>query len=113
MIAAMKIEKESEYPEFPAPAGFAIPEGKMEGDTFDAVSTFKVKEGGILCLTAVEGNPVEGEAEEEPMEQEMEGEMDDESMETPQSTEEEKPAKGSAGDRFMAAFRTKRKPVSF
>jgi len=115
MIAAMKIEKaESEYPEFQAPSGFTIPEGKVDGDTFDAVATFKVKGAGVLCLTAVEGNPIEGEAEEDPMEDEMEGESDDESMVAPQSTEEEeKPSKGSAGDRFMAAFRTKRKPVPF
>lgn len=35
---------------FKAPKG-CVPEGKSEGDTFDAVCTFRVEQNGEVCLT--------------------------------------------------------------
>lgn len=39
--------------EFPAPRGFATPEGKSSGDRFESMATFQIKKNGDLCLVAV------------------------------------------------------------
>lgn len=73
-----------------APADLEIPEGTKEGDTFEAMTTFVMKPGGMLVVQSIEGSPVEGDAEEgEDMEEEGgAGEQEGEPM------EEETPTKG-------------------
>jgi len=61
------------------PEGFEVPEGVKTGDTFEAMSTYRLREDGHICLEAVEGNPLPGEkgetaSEEEAEDSEEEGE---------------------------------------
>lgn len=39
--------------EFSIPDGFHPPEGTMEGDTFESMSTLRLKPKGRLCLVAI------------------------------------------------------------
>ena len=50
------------------PEGLSIPEGVVEGDTFEALATFKVMKNGKLYLTEIDGNDVskKGHESEEP-----------------------------------------------
>lgn len=88
--------------EFKAPEGMEIPEGTNPGDTFEAMATFQLGEGGELYLKEVDGNPVSGQddtqedqAEGGSEEAGMEGEMGGEMM-----SEEEAPA----GEGFLTAI---------
>lgn len=38
--------------EFTPPAG-VVPEGTMPGEEFDAVTTYRVKEGGTICAVMI------------------------------------------------------------
>lgn len=51
------------YLDFPIPAGLELPEGSKEGGEVDMLATFQIK-GSNLCLTAVEGIPIEDVAQE-------------------------------------------------
>jgi hypothetical protein len=53
---------EGEYLDFPMPKGLELPEGSKDGSEVDMLATFSVK-GDKLCLTAVEGIPIEGAAQ--------------------------------------------------
>lgn len=55
-------EAAEDYLDFPKPAGLELPEGTQEGSEVDMLATFHVK-GDKLCLTAVEGIPIEGAAQ--------------------------------------------------
>jgi hypothetical protein len=84
-------------PTFPIPDGFQLPEGKLEGETFDQVATFKVEDGQIT-MSAMGGIPIEGyEQEEETEEVEEDGEVEE--------TETEEIEEGATpGERFMKKF---------
>jgi len=51
-------EEYSDYPEFPIPDGFTLPEGTKTGEPFQALGTFRVKSTGSMCLLAVDDSPV-------------------------------------------------------
>lgn len=66
-VAPNKGEKNMKIATFPVPKGFTPPEGVVEGDTFEAMATFK-HGGKTLDLVSIEG------AEAEMPEKEMESE---------------------------------------
>lgn len=72
-------EPESAYPHFAMPVGYREPEGTKEGDTFEAVGTFRLKPDGQLCLVEIDGVELEDAPEEEMVEpmQEDEEMMDE------------------------------------
>jgi hypothetical protein len=76
-----------------APADLEIPEGTKEGDTFEAMTTFVMKPGGMLMVQAIEGSPVEKDMEDEGEDMEEGESMEDEG----ESMEEGKPMKGKMG----------------
>lgn len=95
-------------PTFPIPEGFQLPEGKRDGETFDAVGTYKIVNGQMIH-SAVEGLPIPG-YEEEAVEEEVE--LTPEGGEEAMAEEEEVAAAGSPGERFMQSFnKANRKPV--
>lgn len=53
---------ESSYLDFPMPEGLELPKGTEDGGEVDLLATFQLK-GDKLCLKAVEGMPIEGQAE--------------------------------------------------
>ena len=55
------------------PEGFEIPEGIKAGERFEAMSTYRLKENGQICLEAIEGNWLPGEDGETASEEEAEG----------------------------------------
>jgi len=55
------------------PEGFEVPEGVKAGDSFEAMSTYRLRKDGHICLEAVEGNPLPGEKGETASEEEAEG----------------------------------------
>lgn len=54
----------STYPEFSIPQGFIVPEGVKEGETFEALGTFKLKAKGQMCLIKVDQSSVLDEGAE-------------------------------------------------
>lgn len=46
--------------EFPAPQGLTLPEGLKAGDTFDKLSTFRLKPNGSMCLVKIGDTPMPG-----------------------------------------------------
>jgi hypothetical protein len=45
---------------FKLPGGVEVPDGKEEGDTFQAMATFKLMSGGMVELTEVDNEPISG-----------------------------------------------------
>lgn len=40
--------------EFPIPEGFTVPEGTMDGGSFESMATFRLKsKGKMMCITAI------------------------------------------------------------
>lgn len=68
-VAPNKGDKNMKIATFPVPKGFTPPEGVVEGDTFEAMATFK-HGGKTLDLVSIEG--AETEAPEKEMESESE-----------------------------------------
>lgn len=56
-------QADGEYLDFPKPAGLELPEGTKDGSEVDMLASFAVK-GSDLCLKAVEGIPIPGQAQE-------------------------------------------------
>jgi len=56
----------SKYPEFDIPDDFIVPEGVAEGETFEALGTFKLKAKGRMCLTKVDTAPIYADDKDEP-----------------------------------------------
>jgi hypothetical protein len=54
------------YPEFDIPEDFIVPEGVNEGETFEALGTFKLKANGRMCLTKVDTAPIYADDKDEP-----------------------------------------------
>lgn len=57
------------YPSFDIPDDFIVPEGVAEGETFEALGTFKLKSGGKMCIVKVDQSPLyadKKEKDEEP-----------------------------------------------
>jgi hypothetical protein len=50
---------------FKLPAGVEIPDGKEEGDTFQAMATFKLMDKGEVELTEVDNEPIDGKEPED------------------------------------------------
>ncbi len=48
----------AKYPEFDIPEDFIVPEGINEGETFEALGTFKLKANGRMCLTKINESPI-------------------------------------------------------
>lgn len=58
--------KEGDYKvKFAAPAAFTPPQGVKPGDSFESMATFRMEDGGMLCLEAIDGEPLEGTEKEE------------------------------------------------
>ena len=55
------------------PEGFEVPEGVKTGDTFEAMTTYRLDKDGRLCVQEIEGNPLPGEKGESAAEEESEG----------------------------------------
>lgn len=43
---------------FALPAGAPIPKGKSVGDTYSAMVTFRIEQGGKVCVEEVDGEPL-------------------------------------------------------
>jgi hypothetical protein len=56
----------SKYPEFDIPKDFIVPEGLQEGETFEALGTFKLKSNGKMCLTKVDQSSIYSDDKDEP-----------------------------------------------
>jgi len=82
---------------FNKPAGFKVPDGIKDGESFDAMASMKF-ENGKLCLHEIDGTPVDDEPEGEEMPEE--GSDEEESQETPEeeSTEDESAEPASEED---------------
>ena len=55
------------------PEGFEVPEGVKSGDTFEAMTTYRLDKDGRLCVQEIEGNPLPGEKGETAAEEGAEG----------------------------------------
>lgn len=86
------------------PEGFDVPEGIKPGDTFEAMSTYRLKEDGGLCLEAVEGNELPGKKEESSEEMEDEGEEEYAEEEGEQEMPEKGRGKGGPAIGFLMAI---------
>lgn len=53
-----KKQKADSFPEFPVPANFQPPADVQPNEDFRALGTFRMKDNGMMCLTAVDGSPV-------------------------------------------------------
>lgn len=51
-------------PTFTLPEGVMVPDGKKVGDTFAAMTTYKLGSGGKVTLEAVDGEPLDGADDE-------------------------------------------------
>lgn len=49
---------------FTGPKEYTVPEGIMEGDTFDVAATMKLEPSGKLCLVKIDDIPMPGYEEE-------------------------------------------------
>jgi hypothetical protein len=55
----------TKYPEFDIPDSFIVPEGVAEGETFEALGTFKLKANGKACLTKIDQAPIYADDKQE------------------------------------------------
>lgn len=100
---------------FNQPAGFKMPEGVKDGESFDAMATLKM-ENGKLVLSELDGTPVEDEHEGEESETENpeEGstetpEMEKSEDESEPSTEEPEADDSGESEDFLSAIEKKAK----
>jgi hypothetical protein len=55
----------AKYPEFDIPDNFIVPEGVAEGETFEALGTFKLKPNGRMCIIKVDDAPIYSDKKDE------------------------------------------------
>ena len=91
---------------FNKPAGFKIPDGVKDGESFDAMATVKM-ENGKLVLHELDGTPVDDEHEGEEEEESEEAPKDEVSDEEP-ADDEESDDSGEPSD-FLSAIERKAK----
>lgn len=96
---------------FNKPAGFKMPDGVKDGESFDAMASMKF-ENGKLCLHEIDGTPVEDEPEEgsdaeESPETPEEESMEDESAEPAAEAASEEEPEGEEPADFLDAIEKK------
>jgi hypothetical protein len=50
---------------FKLPEGVQVPDGKIVGDTFQAMATFELEAGGKVCLKEVDGESINPSASDD------------------------------------------------
>lgn len=70
--------------EFKLPAGFALPEGKTDGDDFAAMCDFEIKPDGSVCLAKIGGVSMPGYDDKEEEDEPAEGQDSAQDADAPQ-----------------------------